>query len=73
VGLLSAVVAATVLYKMDVRPPEWAIWLAWALLGGTSLALADRVLDNEPGQAVLALAALSIWLSFLRAVWLRVR
>ena len=33
VGLLSAVVAATVLHKMDVRPPEWAIWLAWALLG----------------------------------------
>jgi len=30
-------------------------------------------LDKEPGQAVLAVAAVTIWLSFLRAVWLRVR
>ena len=73
VGLLSAVVAASVLHKIDVRPPEWGIWLAWAMLGGTSLDLVDRVLDKEPGQAVLAVAAVTIWLSFLRAVWLRVR
>ena len=73
VGLLSAVVAASVLHKIDVRPPEWGVWLAWAMLGGTSLALVDRVLDKEPGQAVLAVATVTIWLSFLRAVWLRVR
>lgn len=69
-GLLAAVVSALLLHRMDLRPPNWSVWLAWALLLITSFALTDRVLALEPGHWVLALAALSIWLSFLRALWL---
>ena len=68
-GLLAAVVAALVLHRMDLRPSRGWVWLAWAVLGITSVALLDRVVDNEPGQWVLAVAAFTIWLSFLRALW----
>ena len=70
-GLLAAVASALLLNRMDLRPPSWSVWLAWGLLLITSLALADRVLDLEPGYGVLAAAALSIWLSFLRTLWVR--